>query len=220
MKNKKFFLTILLFILIFANKCVFASYADYTEEDAERDKQQMIQEHQEQFDSTKSDNNYLKDLIITGGTISPNFDRQIIDYSVKIENNIKEINITANPEDNKATVSGTGKIDISSASECKIEVAAESGTTRTYYIKIIKTNEENHDEKSENVTDQSENKISEDNSENIDIVNKNYNTIIENEKSNNIQNNNFKTYIFIGIGVAVLFIIIVLSKLNKKKSKH
>ena len=35
--------------------------------------------------------NYLKDLIITDGVISPNFDRQILEYSINIGNNIKEI---------------------------------------------------------------------------------------------------------------------------------
>lgn len=215
MKNKKFFLTILLFILIFANKCVFASYADYTEEDAERDKQQMIQEHQKQFDSTKSDNNYLKDLIITGGTISPNFDRQIIDYSVKIENNIKEINITANPEDNKATVSGTGKIDISNASECKIEVVAESGTTRTYFIKIVKENEDNTVDKNEKKDELYDKELE----ENIIMSS---NAIKEYESDYDIQKNGeLKKYLIIALILLILlaFVLIMIKK-NNKDTKH
>ena len=68
MKNKKLFITIylMLFILCFTNNYVYASMADYTDEDAEKDTQRMIQEHKENFDSTKSDNNYLKELTING----------------------------------------------------------------------------------------------------------------------------------------------------------
>ena len=125
------------------NNIVYGSFADYTDEDAERDAQKMIEEHNHNFDSKKSENNYLSKLSVTGGILSPNFDRQTLDYSLKIENNINEIDIVAVADDKQAKVNGSGKIDISNTSECKVEVIADSGTVRTYNIKIIKDGEAN-----------------------------------------------------------------------------
>ena len=220
MYNKKIFITIFLmfFILFLTNNCAYASMADYTDEDAEKDTQQMIQEHKEHFDSTKSDNNYLKDLIITEGVISPNFDRQILEYTINIGTNIKEIEIKANPEDTKATVNGTGKVDISNASECKIEVVAESGTIRTYFIKIIKQNEKQE----ENITkeDNDDNSVSLEN-DTIKETIVDYNEIVNNEISNNEQNNIIKKHIPIALGITIVVcILIFIIKLSNKKSKH
>ncbi len=215
MKELKVFYISLIFVLFFTSNYVFASMADYTDEDAERNTQKMIQEHKENFDSTKSENNYLKQLIVNGGRISPDFDRQVIDYSVKIENNINEIEISAIPEDNRATVKGIGKINISNSSECRIDVIAESGTTRTYFLKVVKENES-----SENIDTKSNNELNENNSytDEIEIVNKNYNIIKENENAKEINNNNTKKFVLIGIGIGVLlciFTFLIKSK-NKK----
>lgn len=221
MKNKKITLVIIVLILISINKCIFASFADYTDEDAEKETQNMIQEHKEHFDSSKSDNNFLENLTVSGGTLSPNFDRQILQYSLKIENNIKEINIIANPEDKNATVKGDGKVEVGDTLECKIDVIAESGTTRTYIIKMIKNNEEENNEKSQDENIQDMNELSEDKIENIETTNKNYNNTIENNNTNNIENIKYKKYVLLGICIVILlFALSILHILNNKKSKH
>ena len=51
---------IILVLIIFTNNNTYASMADYTDEDAKNETQRMIQEHKENFDSTKSDNNYFR----------------------------------------------------------------------------------------------------------------------------------------------------------------
>lgn len=215
MKKSKIILTIIMFLIIFTNNCTYASMADYTDEDAEKDTQRLIQEHKENFDSSKSDNNYLKELTVNEGTISPNFDRQVIDYSVKIDSDINEINITANPEDTRAKVKGTGKININNASECKIEIVSESGTTRTYFIKIIKANEErdvNEIAKKEELN----NNVSE--VENIIIPS---NTIKEENLNQELNDNkSFNKYItgFV-ILILVLICIFIIIKSNKQ-TKH
>lgn len=216
MKNKQFFLTIILFMLLFTNQCVFASFADYTDEDAEKETQNMIQEHKDNFDNTKSDNSFLKDLTIRGGKLSPIFDKQVVEYNLKIDNNVNEIEITANAEDNKAKVNGTGKINITNVTEHKIEVIAASGTTRTYFIKIAR--EEDNDVLAKN---ESENKINEDTIDEDNIV-INSNAIKEENSELNTQNNNnyFKKYSIIAIIVAVFIIYILMIKRNSKKSKH
>lgn len=216
MKKLKLFLVSMLLIFVFTNNYTYASFADYTDEDAEKDTQTMIEEHKENFDSTKSDNNYLKELKVNGWNISPNFDRQVVEYSVEVGNTINEIDIVSVPEDNKATVKGNGKIDIRSVSECRIEVVAESGTTRTYFIKINKQSENNKTENNENNENTIKNEF---NDNNVEIVNSN-NIIEENAINYNKQKNNNK-YIIIGGGIVFfIFIIFLFSKLKSKKSKH
>ena len=213
--KSKIFLIALLLILFLADNYVYASFADYTDEDAEKNTQSMIQNYQDNFDSSKSDNNYLKELIVQGGTLFPNFDKQVLNYSVKIDEDNHEINISANPENNKVTVNGIGKIDISNISECRIEVIAESGTTRTYILKLIK--EKNNDNNSLNtqIIDQSS-------------IEDPIDTIEEKRLDSDIQqntiNNKNKKNDLISIGIClllvVLVILLIIFKRKSAKSKH
>lgn len=221
MKNKKLFITIylMLFIICFTNNCVYASMADYTDEDAEKDTQRMIQEHKENFDSTKSDNNYLKELTINGEQLIPNFERQVIEYSVKIDNSINEIDIIANPEDARAKIKGNGKIDITNLSECKIEVISESGTTRTYFINIIKQNKQNEKETIEENEQKEEikNKVIED-----EIAINEYNTekkLEEIKKDKMKKQYTMKYIIILIIGCTVIIIGGYIFLRNRKRNK-
>lgn len=216
MKRIKLVLILITFIMMFfTDKFAYASMADYTDEDAERDAQKMIEEHKENFDSTKSENNYLKELTVKGRNIIPNFDKQFLDYSVKIDDNVKEIDISAIPEDNRATVKGSGKVDISKTSECRIEVIAESGTTRTYFIKVVKENESDVSDDNMNKTELPDDEID------IGIVNKNYNIIKEGEEANEITTSKYKKSIIIGItSIMVLSALIFLIKSIIKISRY
>ena len=214
MKFLKFFLVNILFILVIANYSVYASMADFTDEDAEKETQKMIQEYKENFDNNKSDNNFLKDLTVTGGVLSPNFDRQIIEYSLKLDNNISEIQITANVEDSEAKIEGTGKIDISNISEHKISVIAPSGTTRTYVIKIAKENDIKKENIDENKNESNENEIK----ENITIGS----NISKEELNDKFQkNNNLKYYYLLAfILILLLACVFIIIKKNNKHTKH
>ena len=218
MKILKVVLTIIIVSVLFlTNNITYASMADYTDEDAEKETQKLIQEHKENFDSNKSDNNFLKDLSVAEGYLSPNFDRQIINYSLKIENNIKEINITANAEDSGAKVNGTGIIDINNISEHKIEVIAPSGTIRTYFIKIVKSNEESNKAKNEIKDEVNENEIE----ENIIIGS---NPIIEEISGHEHEiekNNKLKKLAIVVVIIIIAFIgLFIIIKVKNKKSKH
>lgn len=214
MKFLKSFLVNILFILVIANNSVYASMADFTDEDAEKETQKMIQEYKENFDNNKSDNNFLKDLTVTGGVLSPNFDRQIIEYSLKLDNNISEIQITANVEDSEAKIEGTGKIDISNISEHKISVIAPSGTTRTYVIKIAKENDIKKENIDENKNESNENEIK----ENITIGS----NISKEELNDKFQkNNNLKYYYLLAfILILLLACVFIIIKKNNKHTKH
>lgn len=215
MKFLKVCLINILFILVITNNIVYASMADFSDEDAEKETQKMIQEHKENFDSNKSNNNYLKDLSVTEGTLSPNFDRQVIEYSLKVDNNKGEIYITANAEDSEAKVNGTGKIDINNISEHKIEVIASSGTTRTYFIKIVKENEENIVDKNERKDELSDKELE----ENIIMSS---NAIKEEKLDYDTQKNGeVKKYLIIVLILLILLaLVLTIIKKNKKNTKH
>ncbi len=204
---------VIIFIVIFMNNIVYGSFADYTDEDAERDAQKMIEEHNHNFDSKKSENNYLSKLSVTGGILSPNFDRQTLDYSLKIENNINEIDIVAVADDKQAKVNGSGKIDISNTSECKVEVIADSGTVRTYNIKIIKDGEANQNISIEDANESEDNEA--------EFIEKTVGKMQHIESNNDkTENKHLLKIILITVFIILCIVITIIFNRSNKKSKH
>lgn len=93
---------------------------------------------------TKSSNNSLKELNIGTGKLTPEFSRDTYEYSVEFDDtvnlyNLSEIEVSATAEDEKASVSGTGKIQLTEGeNNISINVTAENGAVRTYTIKVNK----------------------------------------------------------------------------------
>lgn len=126
---------------------------------------------------SRSNNNDLKNLIIDKGEIA--FDKNVLNYTIKLENDIERINITATADDSKATVKVTGeKILKDYINEFKVIVTAENGSVKTYTIKAIRKDKNGNYRK-----------LSEDNSVksiniknydiNFDEKNKSYNLLVE-----------------------------------------
>lgn len=93
---------------------------------------------------TKSSNNSLKELSIGTGKLTPDFSRDTYEYSVEFDDTVNlydlsEIEVSATAEDEKASVSGTGKIQLTEGeNNIAINVTAENGAVRTYTIKVNK----------------------------------------------------------------------------------
>lgn len=93
---------------------------------------------------TKSSNNSLKELSIGTGKLTPEFSRDTYEYSVEFDDtvnlyNLSEIEVSATAEDEKASVRGTGKIQLTEGeNNISINVTAENGAVRTYTIKVNK----------------------------------------------------------------------------------
>lgn len=93
---------------------------------------------------TKSSNNYLSGITIGTGTLSPEFYRETFEYTVEFDDTVnlydlKEIEISATAEDNRATVEGAGTIQLNDGeNNITLTVTAENGTARTYTIKVVK----------------------------------------------------------------------------------
>ena len=215
--KKKIFLTIITIIIIatISINNAFANYADMTDEDSNKQTQELVKEQENLHNITevKSTDNYLNSLQVKGFTLSPEFDKQNLEYTIKEEVNTNELEIEAKASNEKAQISGIGKIKIENdKNEYRIDVTAESGTVRTYIIKFKK-------DKSSNTI---KNEIEVDKND-IDP------TQIGNEQNNNTQENNNKPNSKVGIYIAVgsfalIFIIIIVYKLrsnkNKSKRKH
>ena len=92
----------------------------------------------------KSSNNYLSGITLGTGTLSPEFYRETYEYTVEFDDTVDlhdltEIEINATTENDKATVSGTGTIQLQEGeNNITLTVTAENGSARDYVIKINK----------------------------------------------------------------------------------
>ena len=224
MKNKILNIWIITLIVVLSNvTSIFASYADLTDEEAYKQAQEQIKEQEKEHNSTdiKSSDNYLSELEIEGYTLTPEFDKQTLEYSIKEEVKSNEINIKASTSNNKAKINGSGNIKINKdKNEYRIDVTAENGSTRTYIIKLIVANDNSSNNTDENKTLIESNKIEETkevNTNTIETENSKKEEIAENKESNS------NVFIIIGsiivIILVLLFFIIVILK-GKTKGKH
>ena len=137
----KIIMIVSILILIFSNNFIYASMADYTDEQADKELKQEQEDWQKEQEEriNQSSNNYLKSLSIDKYSITPNFDKQIINYEIEQEINDDYLQIKAESDDKKASVSGIGKVALNSGeNNLKIDVIAENGTVRSYFIKVRK----------------------------------------------------------------------------------
>lgn len=83
----------------------------------------------------KSSDANLSSLEVEGVTISPDFSKDTLEYTVELPAETTKINIKASTNDGKASVRGTGEVEVSDGSnKIEIVVTAEDGTTKTYSL--------------------------------------------------------------------------------------
>ena len=74
---------------------------------------------------------------IDGLKLSPAFNKNTLEYTAEAGANTTNINIKATKNDSKASVSGTGKKEVSEGENLfKVTVKAQNGSTRVYKIKV------------------------------------------------------------------------------------
>lgn len=82
-----------------------------------------------------SKNNYLESLSVEGYELEPTFDKDTLEYKVKLSPGTEKININAKTIDNSASVKGIGEIEVTEGiNTLNIVVTAENGNERTYII--------------------------------------------------------------------------------------
>ena len=86
-------------------------------------------------ETKKSDNNYLSSITLSDGNIT--FDKDVLTYDVIVDYETTTIEIKANVEDDKATITGDGKHTLNVGSNViKITIKAEDESERTYTLNI------------------------------------------------------------------------------------
>lgn len=85
----------------------------------------------------KSSDNNLSSITIEGVNLSPEFSKDVYNYTAQVENDIDKIKIETKTSNNKATVSGTGEKElVEGENKFELVVTAENGATKTYTITI------------------------------------------------------------------------------------
>lgn len=83
----------------------------------------------------KDSDNSLKLLSIDDQKLNPEFNKDTLEYSVELENNVEKIKINAETTSSKSSIKGTGEIDVKEGlNKIEVVVTAENGSTRTYII--------------------------------------------------------------------------------------
>lgn len=83
----------------------------------------------------KSNNNNLKGLSIDNATLTPDFNKDTLEYRVDLESSVEKININAIKEDGYASVDGAGEKEIAEGeNRFEIVVTSETGNKKTYTI--------------------------------------------------------------------------------------
>lgn len=89
-----------------------------------------------------ADNN-LKSLSVDGQEISPAFNKDVLEYKLTVDEVVEKLNIKADVNDSKASVSGVGEVNLANGENTfEIKVTAENGNEKVY--RLIVTVEDQH----------------------------------------------------------------------------
>lgn len=92
---------------------------------------------QAELEASYSKNNNLSSLGVTGYTLSPEFNKDTLEYTVKVPSDVEKITLEGAVEDTKASISGLGEFDVSEGeNKFDIVVTAENGGQKTYVVKV------------------------------------------------------------------------------------
>ncbi len=91
-----------------------------------------------------NDNSFLESLSVSGGTLTPSFDKNNTHYS--LETDASSITINATPEAETSYVTGTGTKELKyGINNFTLVVTSESGTTKAYFIEVNRPDNRNGD---------------------------------------------------------------------------
>lgn len=93
-------------------------------------------------DPTSSDN-YLKSLVVSDGTLNPNFDKNTSNYTITVPRGTTNLKLDALPNNEKAKVNIEGNDNLKIGyNTILITVTAEDGSKRTYSINVYRSEQE------------------------------------------------------------------------------
>ena len=101
----------------------------------------------ENKEEKKSSNASLSSLVISAGTLSPEFSSDTKDYTATVDYSCSSLAVTANPSDSKASVTsvtGNDSLEVGD-NMVSVVVTAEDGSTATYNIVVTRRAEDDPD---------------------------------------------------------------------------
>lgn len=103
----------------------------------------IILKTQAEIEASYSKNNYLSSLGVEGMSLSPNFNKDTLEYTVEMEPGTTKVKLNGAVEDKTASVEGLGEKEVSEgANRFEVKVTAQNGNIRTYLV-IVNVKEYN-----------------------------------------------------------------------------
>lgn len=92
-----------------------------------------------EIEASYSDNADLKSLGVEGFEISPSFEKNTLEYSLEVENNVTSVNVVATKAESHASVNGAGSVELSEGlNKVTVVVTAQKGNQKKYLINITR----------------------------------------------------------------------------------
>lgn len=92
---------------------------------------------QQEIEASYSTDANLRSLNIEGYELTPEFDKNTLEYTLEVENDVESIEIRATRNDSNAHVNGTGEKELSEGiNKFDIVVTAQKGNKKTYTITV------------------------------------------------------------------------------------
>ena len=165
-------------------------------------------------------NTNLETLAIQNTLLYPSFDNNITKYTAEVSNDITKLNILAIPENENGKAEILGNENLKEGNnKIIIRVTAQNGfTIREYEINVKKRNVQEDEEYKKKQEEQTEELQKAYEMEKISLESNNQ--VNNNDNNNEVnQKNNHKVLIFIGIVLAILFIVILYKLIIIRKNK-
>lgn len=94
---------------------------------------------QAEIEASYSTNANLSALRVVDHVISPEFNKDKLEYTLEVENNVESIEIKATRADSSASISGTGVKELTEGvNKFNIVVTAEKGNKKTYVLNVTR----------------------------------------------------------------------------------
>lgn len=94
---------------------------------------------QAEVEASYSKNNNLSKLTISEGTLDPVFNKNTLNYSVEVPNEVTKITISGSKEDSKSYVDGFKTYDLEEGlNKIAVKVTAQNGSSKTYTINVTR----------------------------------------------------------------------------------
>ena len=94
---------------------------------------------QADIEASYSKNNNLSNLTVSAGTLEPAFDKNTLEYSVTVENEVNQIAVDGKKEDSNSYVDGFKTYDLEEGiNRIEVKVTAQNGTAKSYILNVTR----------------------------------------------------------------------------------